>query len=88
LSSGAIPPLGAFTGSMLSGLLMQRAGRRRSLQLTAPLWVAAWLLLGFANYFPLVLLGRFMCGLCVGFVLAPAQVYVSKLFFGLADSVR
>ncbi|KAG6456655.1 facilitated trehalose transporter Tret1 [Manduca sexta] len=75
---GAIPPLGAFLGSILSGALMQRAGRRRTLQLTAPLWVASWLILGFAKYFPLILVGRMMSGLCVGFVLAPAQVYVSE----------
>ncbi|XP_046962839.1 facilitated trehalose transporter Tret1-like [Vanessa cardui] len=75
---GAIPPLGAFLGSMCSGPLMQRAGRKRTLQLTAPLWAASWLILGFAPNFPLVLLGRIMSGLCVGFALAPAQVYVSE----------
>ncbi|XP_059049626.1 facilitated trehalose transporter Tret1-like isoform X2 [Achroia grisella] len=57
---------------------MQRAGRRRTLQIASPLWLAAWLVLGFANHFPLVVLGRMMSGLCVGFVLAPAQVYVSE----------
>ncbi|XP_039751675.1 facilitated trehalose transporter Tret1-2 homolog [Pararge aegeria] len=75
---GAIPPLGAFVGSMCSGPLMQQAGRKRTLQLTAPLWAASWLVLGFAANFPLVLLGRLLSGLCVGFVLAPAQVYVSE----------
>ncbi|XP_073960512.1 facilitated trehalose transporter Tret1-like [Choristoneura fumiferana] len=74
---GSIPPLGAFAGSMLSGPLMQRAGRKRTLQMAAPLWAAGWLLLGFAPSFPLILLGRFVSGLCVGFSLAPAQVYVS-----------
>lgn len=59
---------------------MQRAGRRRTLQLTAPLWVASWFILGFANYFPLVLVGRIMSGVCVGFVLATAQVYVSEVW--------
>ncbi|KOB79239.1 Sugar transporter [Operophtera brumata] len=43
---------------MLSGALMQRAGRRRTLQLTAPLWVASWLILGFAKHFPLVLVSE------------------------------
>lgn len=75
---GAIPPLGAFIGSTISGALMQKAGRRRTLQITAPLWLAGWLILGFAKYFPLILVGRFMSGICVGFVLAPAQVYVSE----------
>ncbi|CAG9785548.1 unnamed protein product [Diatraea saccharalis] len=75
---GAIPPLGAFVGSLLSGTLMQRAGRKRALQLTAPLWVASWLLIGFTKYFALVLVGRWLSGLCVGFILAPAQVYVSE----------
>ncbi|XP_028162288.1 solute carrier family 2, facilitated glucose transporter member 8-like [Ostrinia furnacalis] len=75
---GAIPPLGAFVGSTFSGALMQRAGRRRSLQLAAPLWAAGWLILGFAKYFPLILVGRLITGLCVGFALAPAQVYVSE----------
>ncbi|VVC97351.1 unnamed protein product [Leptidea sinapis] len=57
---------------------MQRAGRKRTLQLTAPLWTAGWLVLGFAPNFPIILLGRIITGLCVGFVLAPAQVYVSE----------
>lgn len=57
---------------------MQRLGRRRTLQLTAPLWVAGWIILGLAKYFPLILLGRMISGLCVGFALAPAQVYVSE----------
>ncbi|CAK1540405.1 unnamed protein product [Leptosia nina] len=75
---GSIAPLGAFLGSMCSGPLMQRAGRKRTLQLTAPLWTAGWLILGFAPIFPIVLLGRLIAGLCVGFVLAPVQVYVSE----------
>ncbi|XP_053612397.1 facilitated trehalose transporter Tret1-like [Plodia interpunctella] len=75
---GAIPPLGAFMGSLMAGPLMQKAGRRRTLQMSAPLWLAGWLVLGFAKLFPLVLLGRIMMGLCVGLVLAPAQVYVSE----------
>ncbi|CAG4972055.1 unnamed protein product [Parnassius apollo] len=75
---GAIPPLGAFVGSMLAGPLMQRAGRKRTLQLAAPLWGGGWLLLGFAPNFALILVGRILSGLCVGFVLAPAQVYVSE----------
>lgn len=58
---------------------MQRAGRKRTLQLTAPLWGASWLILGFAPNFPVILLGRILSGLCVGFVLATAQVYVSIL---------
>ncbi|CAH2108109.1 unnamed protein product [Euphydryas editha] len=75
---GAIPPLGAFLGSMCSGPLMQRAGRKRTLQLTAPLWCASWLILGFAPNFSLILLGRILSGVCVGFALAPVQVYVSE----------
>ncbi|CAH0581176.1 unnamed protein product [Chrysodeixis includens] len=75
---GAIPPLGAFLGSMISGTLMQRLGRKRTLQLTSPIWVASWLILGFAKYYPLLLVGRMITGVGVGFVLATAQVYVSE----------
>ncbi|KAH9635526.1 hypothetical protein HF086_003140 [Spodoptera exigua] len=55
---GAIPPLGAFLGSMISGTLMQHLGRKRTLQLTSPIWVAAWLILGFAKYYPLLLVSE------------------------------
>ncbi|CAK1540404.1 unnamed protein product [Leptosia nina] len=75
---GSITPLGSFLGSLFSGPLMHHAGRRRTLQLTAPLWAAAWLILGFAPNFPMVLLGRIMSGLGIGLVLAPTQVYVSE----------
>lgn len=87
ISIGAIPPLGAFVGSMCSGPLMQRAGRKRTLLLTAPLWAASWLILGFAPSFALILLGRIMSGLCVGFVLAPAQVYVSLYTYFITQKV-
>ncbi|XP_047509148.1 facilitated trehalose transporter Tret1-like [Pieris napi] len=76
--TGAIASFGAFLGSMCSGPLMQRAGRKRALKLTAPLWIAAWIIVGFARIFPILLLGRILTGLCVGFVLAPVQVYVSE----------
>lgn len=56
---------------------MQHFGRKRTLQLTSPIWVAAWLILGFAKYYPLLLVGRIITGIGVGFVLATAQVYVS-----------
>ncbi|KAJ2949898.1 hypothetical protein O0L34_g11217 [Tuta absoluta] len=75
---GAIAPAGAMVGSLFSGQLMQRLGRKRTLMIASPMWVAAWLILGFAKYYPLVLVGRFICGVCVGFVLAPVQVYVSE----------
>ncbi|GBP39181.1 Facilitated trehalose transporter Tret1 [Eumeta japonica] len=79
---GSSPPLGAFVGSMFSGTLMQRAGRKRTLQLTAPLWAAGWLLLGFGQTLALVLVARFMCGFCVGLVLAPTQIYHSANWVG------
>lgn len=75
---GAIPPLGAFIGSTLSGILMKKTGRKRTLQLTAPIWAIAWLTLGFSPTFYIILVGRFASGFCVGLALAPAQVYVSE----------
>ncbi|XP_060803772.1 facilitated trehalose transporter Tret1 isoform X2 [Amyelois transitella] len=63
---------------MMAGPLMQKAGRRRTLQMSAPLCLAGWLILAFAKLFPLILLGRIITGLFVGLVLAPAQVYVSE----------
>ncbi|XP_075974955.1 facilitated trehalose transporter Tret1-like isoform X2 [Anticarsia gemmatalis] len=57
---------------------MERAGRKRTLQLSAPISLGSWLIISFAQNYPLLLIGRIITGIGAGFVLATAQVYVSE----------
>ncbi|XP_075974385.1 facilitated trehalose transporter Tret1-like [Anticarsia gemmatalis] len=75
---GATPSLAAVSGSILSGTLMQRIGRKRALQVTTPISVVAWLILGFARNYPMLLVGRILTGVGGGFLMATSQVYVSE----------
>ncbi|XP_077287203.1 facilitated trehalose transporter Tret1-like [Arctopsyche grandis] len=76
--AGSIPPVGALFGSLVSGPLMQRAGRRMTILVSAPAWTAAWTCIAFAESLPILLIGRALSGFCVGLVLPATQVYVSE----------
>lgn len=76
---GAIPPVGALIGSLVSGPLMQILGRRKTVLIASPLWAASWTVLATAQNYAVVLTGRICTGFCVGLVLPATQVYVSKM---------
>lgn len=77
--SGAIPPVGALIGSLVSGPMMQVLGRRKTVLVASPLWAASWIVLATAQNYAVVLTGRICTGFCVGLVLPATQVYVSKM---------
>lgn len=74
----AIPPFGAFLGSLASGPIMGALGRKGTLLVGAPLFVIAWLAIAFSPTPALLVLARASSGFCVGIVLPSAQVYVSE----------
>lgn len=76
--AGSIPPLGAFFGSIAAGPLMHYIGRKRTVLITSPLWVVAWLLIALTDGWELLVLGRFLSGFGAGVTLPSAQIYVSE----------
>ncbi|RZF46609.1 hypothetical protein LSTR_LSTR002941 [Laodelphax striatellus] len=74
----AIPPLGAFFGSLIAGPLLAHFGRKSTLFLSAPIFVVSWLLIAFCQNYSILMIGRIMTGFCAGLVTPSAQVYVSE----------
>nr|BAQ02367.1 sugar transporter [Nilaparvata lugens] len=74
----AIPPLGAFFGSLVAGPLLAHLGRKSTLFLSAPIFVVSWLLIAFCHNYSILIGGRVMTGFCAGLVTPSAQVYVSE----------
>lgn len=73
------PPIGGFLGTLLSGPLLQHAGRKGTIfLLTWPL-ICGWLIIRFAGIsIILILIGRFLTGFAAGLATASAQLYISE----------
>lgn len=76
--AGSIAPCGAFFGALLAGPLLHFIGRKRTVCIASPVGAGAWLLVGFSPNWPCLLVGRWLCGACVGLCLPSAQIYVTE----------
>ncbi|XP_058460214.1 facilitated trehalose transporter Tret1-like isoform X2 [Malaya genurostris] len=74
----SIPPFGAFFGSLVAFPLMHKIGRKYTVMLTSPVWVAAWILIATAEDWKILLLARMLSGFGAGLTLPSAQIYVSE----------
>jgi predicted MFS family arabinose efflux permease len=61
-------------GSFVSGLMMDRWGRRRVLQLCVVPLTLGWVMIAVAQSHVFILTGRIMAGFAVGLSAAPGQV--------------
>lgn len=61
-------------GSLLSGILMERYGRKLALQLASIPLVIGWILIALSPGCVLLLIGRLTAGVSVGLIAAPGQV--------------
>ncbi|KAF9805064.1 hypothetical protein SFRURICE_010247 [Spodoptera frugiperda] len=76
----AISSLALFFGNLMAGLLMDRLGRRLSTLLLAATFVSGWLIIGFSyDKMYLILIGRFITGLCQGWLGPLGPVYVGEI---------
>ncbi|CAH0555937.1 unnamed protein product [Brassicogethes aeneus] len=66
-------------GSLLSGLLMDRCGRKLALQIASMPLILGWILIGLANNHGLLLLGRLVAGLSAGLTAAAGQVLIGEI---------
>jgi len=63
---GSMVPIGALCACLITGFLIGRLGRKTTMLITAPPFVVGWLLIGFAQNFPMIVAGRFVTGFCGG----------------------
>lgn len=77
--TGSIAFLAQPIGSMLSGILTERLGRRRSMMLVNIPHFIAFVMLAFASSLADLYLAALLLGLGVGFMEAPVITYVSEI---------
>lgn len=72
--------LALFFGNLISGYLMERFGRRASHLMLCVTFVFGWAVIGFANdKLYLILIGRFITGLCQGWLGPLGPVFVGEI---------
>lgn len=75
-------PLASFAhvahpiGSLLSGPLCDKIGRRRSFMFVSVPLLISWIMLGFSQSFPIICFGFLTLGLCMGLNETPSITYV------------
>lgn len=63
-------------GSLLSAVLMDRLGRKVTIQFSLIPLILGWILITFALSYPLLLMGRLLAGLSAGLSAAAGQVNI------------
>ncbi|XP_063229122.1 LOW QUALITY PROTEIN: facilitated trehalose transporter Tret1-like [Bacillus rossius redtenbacheri] len=66
-------------GSLLSGLVADRFGRRLALQAAALPYAAGWVVMALARSHAAVIAARVVCGFSVGLTAAPAQIILGEV---------
>ncbi|XP_049823251.1 facilitated trehalose transporter Tret1-like isoform X2 [Aethina tumida] len=66
-------------GSLLSGVLMDRCGRKLALQIASMPLILGWILIGFASNHGVLLLGRLVAGISAGLTAAAGQVLIGEI---------
>ncbi|RZC37090.1 Sugar tr and/or MFS 1 domain containing protein, partial [Asbolus verrucosus] len=66
-------------GSLLSGVLMDRCGRKLALQIASLPLIVGWMLIGLAPNHAVLLLGRLVAGLSAGLTAAAGQVLIGEI---------
>ncbi|KAF9894983.1 hypothetical protein FE257_004607 [Aspergillus nanangensis] len=72
-------PGGSFVGALISGFLTDLYGRKSSIQIGSVIWIIGSVISCAAQNYPMLIVGRFINGLCVGICSAQVPVYVSEL---------
>lgn len=66
-------------GSLLSGPICDRIGRRKAILLVSGPLAITWIMLGFAQSFSLICLGFVLLGFCHGLKESPSLTYASEI---------
>lgn len=66
-------------GSMMSGPICDKFGRRKTFRIVSVPLFAGWILLGYAHSFPIICFGFLLLGFCLGVKDAPAVTYCCEI---------
>jgi MFS family permease len=72
-------PGGSFLGALISGILTDWFGRKRSIQIGSVIWVIGSIIVCASQNIGMLVVGRFINGISVGICSAQVPVYVSEL---------
>ncbi|XP_015435420.1 PREDICTED: facilitated trehalose transporter Tret1 [Dufourea novaeangliae] len=75
---GSVMPLSALFGGIAGGPCIEYLGRRNTILATALPFIAAWLFIALASNVAMVLVGRALCGFCVGIASLSLPVYLGE----------
>ncbi|CAL4189242.1 unnamed protein product, partial [Meganyctiphanes norvegica] len=75
----SIPNLAAALSSVIAGAAINTLGRRTSMRIIVLPFVLGWLLVGLADSFSLLLVGRIFLGLCLGGVSVAAPTLIGEI---------
>nr|POF18023.1 high-affinity glucose transporter [Quercus suber] len=75
----AAMPAGSWLGSLLSGFISDRFGRKKSIMIGCILWIIGSTIICASQNIGMLVAGRVINGLCVGIESAQVPVYISEL---------
>jgi sugar porter (SP) family MFS transporter len=75
----AAMPGGSFIGALVSGFLSDILGRRSAIQIGSVIWVLGSIISAASQNVGMLVVGRFINGICVGICSAQVPVYISEL---------
>ncbi|XP_078049843.1 trehalose transporter 1 isoform X1 [Augochlora pura] len=75
---GSVMPLSALVGGIAGGPSIEYLGRKNTILGTALPFIAAWLLIALSSNIAMVLVGRALCGFCVGIASLSLPVYLGE----------
>ncbi|CAG7831251.1 unnamed protein product [Allacma fusca] len=76
---GSTTPLGCCFAGFLAGFMVDFFGRKWTMIILAPPFIAGWFIIAFAPSAAVILVGRFITGLCGGSFCLIVPVYVSEI---------
>ncbi|KAK0187128.1 general substrate transporter [Armillaria mellea] len=74
----AAMPAGAFVGALVAGPVSNRLGRKKSIILSTVCWTIGCILSCAAQNVPMLVVGRFIKGICVGWTSGQVPVYLAE----------
>ncbi|KAF2140698.1 uncharacterized protein K452DRAFT_327499 [Aplosporella prunicola CBS 121167] len=72
-------PGGSYIGALASGYLSDNLGRKKAIMIGSVIWCIGCVLVAATNGIAMLIVGRFINGVCVGICSAQVPVYISEL---------